>query len=104
MEKIKRSLETENNVAMDTMKSKMVVMQHSHKKTFDSIKKQFQLEYQRINNEMKDLKERSLNSTEVQVLLIRPCTNCTFSGFQTIMIKKKLLVGKDFSNSMLTTF
>ncbi|XP_052084175.1 centrosomal protein of 152 kDa-like [Mytilus californianus] len=66
MEKIKRGLETENNSAMDTMKSKMVDMQHSHKKTLESMKRQFQLEYTRINNEVKDLRERSLNSTEVQ--------------------------------------
>ena len=67
MEKIKKSLETENTVAMDTMKSKMVEMQHGHKKTLDNMKKQFQMEYQRMNNEMKDLRDRSLNSTEVQV-------------------------------------
>ncbi|XP_033726371.1 nucleoprotein TPR-like [Pecten maximus] len=67
IEKLKKSLETENNMAMETMKNKMVEMQKAHLVALDTMKKQFRSDMEGMRDRVKDQRaQKDLNSIEVQ--------------------------------------
>jgi len=67
MEKVKKSLEMENTVAMETMKNKMVEMQKGHLLAMESLRKQYKSELSDVTKKLKEQRKKELNSTEVQV-------------------------------------
>ncbi|XP_069102444.1 trichohyalin-like isoform X3 [Argopecten irradians] len=67
IDKLKKSLETENNMAMETMKGKMVEMQKAHLVALDTMKKQFRAEMEGMRDKVKDERQqKDLSSIEVQ--------------------------------------
>ncbi|OWF36520.1 trichohyalin-like [Mizuhopecten yessoensis] len=67
IDKLKKSLEMENSMAMETMKNKMVDMQKAHLVALDAMKKQFRSQVEgmrlKVNEEQP---QKDINSIEVQ--------------------------------------
>ena len=67
MDKLKKSMETENNVSMETMKNKMIEMQKAHLLTVESLKKQYKLEFDEFARKLRDRHQTNTTTSEVQV-------------------------------------
>ncbi|KAJ8306715.1 hypothetical protein KUTeg_015756 [Tegillarca granosa] len=64
VDNIKQCLTTESNVALETMKNKMVEMQKSHMTAMESLKEQNQKEVDELQQKLKNETEKSLSSIE----------------------------------------